>query len=213
MSDPAAGRDTPNSLSRHTPPYTLREGGAAGGVKFVESAPGLRPDPHVYQLDPYLFEDPASTARMTLFYTGATRLARNILQDVVDGFNSMTPAFLFTVRRIGTLAHAARHAIARRDPDALADVVSRSWQENKLIHPSTTNREIDQLLKRLRPHYQAVKLLGAGGGGYAYFISADADAAGALQRELDAHVEDTGNRRARRVAFALNKAGLQVTVS
>ena len=188
-------------------------GGAAGGVKFVESAPGLRPDPRVYQLDPFLFEDPASAGRMTLFYTGATRLAKNILQEVVDGFNGMTPAYLFTVRRIGSLAHAARRAIATRDLDALAEVVGESWKENTLIHPSTSNPEIEELLRRLAPHYQAVKLLGAGGGGYALFISESVAAAGRLRAELDAQVAETDNPRARRVDVSLNKLGLQVTVS
>ena len=79
-------------------------GGGAGGVKYAVSPPGLRPDLAVYQLDPWLFEDPEAVGRYTLFYTGATRLARNILEEVVDGYNSMNPASLFTVRRIGALA-------------------------------------------------------------------------------------------------------------
>jgi fucokinase len=79
-------------------------GGVAGGVKYAVSPPGLRPDLAVYQLDPWLFEAPEAVDRYTLFYTGATRLARNILEEVVDGYNSMNPANLFTVRRIGALA-------------------------------------------------------------------------------------------------------------
>ena len=188
-------------------------GGAAGGVKFVESVPGLRPDPRVFQLDPYLFEAPATHGRMTLFYTGATRLAKNILQEVVDSFNGMTPSYLYTVRRIGALAHAARRAIATRDLDTLSEVVAESWRENKLIHPSTSNPEIEALLDRLRPHYQAVKLLGAGGGGYAFFVSGSASGAEKLRRELDGFVLESGNPRARRVDFSLNKVGLVVTVS
>ena len=188
-------------------------GGAAGGVKFIESRPGLRPDPHVYQLDPFLFEDPASLSQMTLFYTGATRLAKNILQEVVDGFNGMTPAYLFTVRRIGALAHEARRAIATRDLDTLAAVIGESWRENKLIHHSTTNDEIEALLEEVRPYYQAVKLLGAGGGGYALFISARSGDAARLCAQLIQYAENTSNKRARLVDFCLNKEGLQVTAS
>jgi galactokinase/mevalonate kinase-like predicted kinase len=188
-------------------------GGAAGGVKFIESAPGLRPDPRVYQLDPFLFEDGESVSRMTLFYTGATRLAKNILKEVVDGFNGMTPAYLFTVRRIGALSYAARDALGTRNLDALAGVIEQSWRENRLIHHSTSNEEIESLLSRLRPHYQAVKLLGAGGGGYALFISRTPEAATRLQAGLAEYVTETGNPRARTVDFALNKAGFVVTVS
>jgi len=188
-------------------------GGAAGGLKYIHAAPGLRPNPKVFQLDPYLFEDPAPRSRMTLFYTGATRLAKNILKDVVDNFNGKAPAYLFTLRRIRNLAEAAQWAIATRDLDALAEVVAESWRENRLVHASTSNEEIEALLDELSPHYQAVKLLGAGGGGYAFFMSQSAEAADSLRCALDHYVGVTANPRARRVAFELNKRGLQVTVS
>lgn len=188
-------------------------GGAAGGVKYVESAPGLRPDPKVYQLDPFLFEDPASLGRMTLYYTGATRLAKNILQEVVDGFNGMSPSYLFTVRRIGNLAQAARQAVATRDMETLSEIIAESWRENRLIHPSTTNEEIESLLHDVGPYFQSVKLLGAGGGGFALFASDSTESAADLRRALDRYAAEHGNRRARRVDFGLNKAGLQVTVS
>jgi galactokinase/mevalonate kinase-like predicted kinase len=205
-------------------------GGVAGGVKYAVSPPGLRPDLAVYQLDPWLFEAPEAVGRYTLFYTGATRLARNILEEVVDGHNSMNPASLFTVRRIGSLADAAREAFALRDIERFAWVVRESWKENRLIHPSTTNAEIDAMLAAdgVAGNYQAMKLLGAGGGGYAFFVSADAESARRLQDGLEAWAarragqgggsEEAGSRGAgatgaRVVELSLNRAGLQVTVS
>jgi galactokinase/mevalonate kinase-like predicted kinase len=202
-------------------------GGVAGGVKYAVSPPGLRPDLAVYQLDPWLFEAPEAVARYTLFYTGATRLARNILEEVVDGYNSMNPASLFTVRRIGALADAARDAFALRDIDRFAWVVRESWKQNCLIHPSTTNDEIDGLLAAdgVAGNYQAMKLLGAGGGGYAFFVSPDAAAAARLRAGLEAWAagraeagagtgeSGVGASGARVVDLSLNRAGLQVTVS
>ncbi|MEX2587804.1 MAG: hypothetical protein WD602_07435, partial [Actinomycetota bacterium] len=207
-------------------------GGVAGGVKYAVSPPGLRPDLAVYQLDPWLFEDPDAVGRYTLFYTGATRLARNILEEVVDGYNSMNPASLFTVRRIGSLADAARDAFSLRDIDRLAWVVRESWKENRLIHPSTTNAEIDEMLRApgVAENYQAMKLLGAGGGGYAFFVSSDATATDRLRAGLEAWAAGraaggdvteangasttaSGASGARVVELSLNRAGLQVTVS
>ncbi|MEX2442646.1 MAG: hypothetical protein WD492_03510 [Alkalispirochaeta sp.] len=174
----------------------------------------------VYQLDPWLFEDPEAVGRYTLFYTGATRLARNILEEVVDGYNSMNPASLFTVRRIGALADAARDAFSLRDIDRLAWVVRESWKENRLIHPSTTNAEIDEMLAApgVAENYQAMKLLGAGGGGYAFFISESMEAAERLRDGLEAWAAGRASSRtdghgARVVELSLNRAGLQVTVS
>ena len=193
-------------------------GGVAGGVKYAVSPPGLRPDLAVYQLDPWLFETPEAVSRYTLFYTGATRLARNILQEVVDGYNSMNPASLFTVRRIGALADAAREAFALRDIDRFAWVVRESWKQNCLIHPSTTNEEIDGMLAApaVAENCQAMKLLGAGGGGYAFFVSESAEAAVRLRDGLEAWAAGRaqgGASGARVVELSLNRVGLQVTVS
>ncbi len=188
-------------------------GGVAGGIKYSVSTPGIRPELQVYRLDPFLFLDPTSTARYTLFYTGATRLAKNILQEVVAGFNSMSPAYLFTVRRIAALADASREAFALRDMQRLAWVINESWRENKLMHPSTTNDEIEEMLTAARPHYQAQKLLGAGGGGFAFFVSPSAAEAGQLKEVLTDWAAHHNNPRARVVDLSLNQTGLEVSVS
>lgn len=186
-------------------------GGVAGGVKYSVSTPGLQPEISVYQLDPWLFEAPDALERYTLFYTGATRLAKNILQEVVDGFNSMNPSTLFTVRRIGSLADAARDAFSLRDLERFTWVVSESWKENKLMHPSTTNEEIEEMLRSVSGRYQAMKLLGAGGGGYGFFVSENREQADRLRHGL----EEWGatHRGARLVDLSLNRAGLEVTIS
>ncbi len=185
-------------------------GGLAGGVKYIESRPGATPDPIVYQLDPTLFENPHYADRMTLYYTGVTRLARNILGDVVKRVNRRDPAFLFTHHCIRALAAQARTAVSLRDYDGLSKVIALSWQENKLIHASTTNDEIDALLAEHAETYSSVKLLGAGGGGYALFVSETARDAERLREGLTVR---SPNNRARVVDCSLNRTGLQVTVS
>ncbi|HTO24108.1 MAG TPA: bifunctional fucokinase/L-fucose-1-P-guanylyltransferase, partial [Spirochaetia bacterium] len=185
-------------------------GGLVGGVKYVESRPALKPRPVVRQLDPWAFEAPECTERMTLFYTGVTRLAKGILQDVVSRVNGMGRAYLFTHGRISELAREARDAIGLRDLDALSRVIWESFQENKLVHASTTNEEIEEMITAARPHFSGMKLLGAGGGGFGLFVSPDTAAARDLRSLLSARFE---NERARLVDFSLNKAGLEVTVS
>jgi galactokinase/mevalonate kinase-like predicted kinase len=185
-------------------------GGLAGGVKYIESRPGLKPRPMIHQLDPWAFEDPSSAGLMTLFYTGVTRLAKNILQDVVARVNGMERAYLFTHGRLANLARGARDAISLRDLDLLRRIVADSFRENKLIHASTTNREIDEMAAMTAPYCGGMKLLGAGGGGFALFLSPDRGSTEALRGILTREFEDD---RARIVDFSLNKKGLQVTVS
>jgi galactokinase/mevalonate kinase-like predicted kinase len=185
-------------------------GGLVPGVKCVESRPGLRPHPRVHQLDPFLFEDPASLACCTLFYTGITRLAKNILAEVVDQVNGSSKAYLFTLRHMAQLAVDAKSAIERRDLGSLADVVSLSWEAHKRVHPSPTNEEVERLLQATRPHFRGAKLLGAGGGGYALFLSPDRRDADVVRDVLRREFED---RRARLVDFSLSGCGLEVSVS
>ena len=185
-------------------------GGLAGGVKYIESRPGLKPRPAIHQLDPWAFEDPASVELMTLFYTGVTRLAKNILREVVDRVNGMERAYLFTHGRLAALARDARDALSLRDLVWLRRIVAESYRENKLVHASTTNRDIDAMAAATAPYCGGMKLLGAGGGGFALFLSPDRARAEGLRALLGRDFED---ERARIVDFSLNKKGLQVTVS
>jgi galactokinase/mevalonate kinase-like predicted kinase len=145
-----------------------------------------------------------------LFYTGITRLAKNILQDVVDRFNENRPDYLFTVDWVRQLALNARSAIARRDMHELARTINSSWEANNRIHASTTNEQVEALRAGTSGLWRGMKLLGAGGGGYALFVSEDPDQGEALRLRLRESFE---NERARIVDFSLNPLGLQVTVS
>jgi len=185
-------------------------GGAIGGIKCVESRPGFRPHPVTHQLDPYLFQDRDSLGCFTLFYTGITRLAKNILSEVVDQVNSGSKAYIFTLQHMAQLALDAKDAIERRDQRALAVVLGLSWQANKRVHPSTTNPEVEEIFAATGGHHDGVKLLGAGGGGYALFASPDLPHADALRDLLRRRFE---NARARLVDFSLSTCGLEVSAS
>ena len=184
-------------------------GGVSGGVKYIASAPGLKPNPVVYQLDPFIFEDPGLSALFTLYYTGITRLAKNILQEVVDRVNTMEPAYLFTMRYLKRLARSARESVSRRDVIGLGRVLNASWQANKLVHPSTTNDEVESLTRSVNGLYAGLKFLGAGGGGYILFLSESEDQARALRGRLSSLEHEC----ARLVDMRINQDGLRVTVS
>ena len=52
------------------------------------------------------------------------------------------------------------------------------------MHPSTTNDEVESLLKSVQGLYSGAKLLGAGGGGYLLFLSDSSEQARYLRDRL-----------------------------
>jgi galactokinase/mevalonate kinase-like predicted kinase len=69
---------------------------------------------------------------------------------------------------------------------------------------------VEAILCATRPYFRGAKLLGAGGGGYALFLSPGQREADAVRDVLRREFE---NRRARLVDFSLSGCGLEVSVS
>ena len=185
-------------------------GGIVGSIKYIESKPGYKPNFLIHQLDPYLLQNDEMHGYFTLFYTGFTRLAKNILKEVVEQANSNTPSYIFTLKYIKQLALNTKNAVSARDLPMLAEILFQSWEANKKIHYNATNETIDEMLGATRAYYIGVKLLGAGGGGYALFISRNLHQGKALKQLLE---KEYSNEKARLVDFSLNMEGLQVSVS
>jgi len=70
--------------------------------------------------------------------------------------------------------------------------------------------EVEQIITSVAPHLSAVKLAGAGGGGFVFFVAQDPAAALEIQRVLH---ENPPNDRARFVSMSLSATGLEVTRS
>lgn len=121
----------------------------------------------------------------------------------------MDPAYLFTLRYLKRLAQNAREAISRRDLMHLSRLLNASWQQNKRIHPSTTNDEVETLLEQVSGFYSGRKLLGAGGGGFVLFLSESEETELRLPERLTGLEHD----RARLVAMETDPHGLRVIVS
>lgn len=188
-------------------------GGMIGGVKYLESYPCEEKissvEVNVEYLDPFLFENTDHRKCLTLYYTGFTRLAKNVLQKVVERVNSGDEEYLKLHSNIKVLAEKARSAISKRNIIELGTTIGESWEANKSIHFSATTPEIDYLLKKLKPYYTGAKLLGAGGGGYCLFISDSPDHASKLKKKLADLALGTG----RIVDWSLNGQGLKVSLS
>jgi galactokinase/mevalonate kinase-like predicted kinase len=185
-------------------------GGIYRGVKLIETAPGLDQTPTLRWLPEHLFDAGNANRRILLYYTGITRLAKGILQEIVRGMFLNSGAHLSLLGELSGHAEATYRAVQTGDWEALCAAVRRSWEINRRLDPGTNPASVQSILDRVAPHIAAAKLLGAGGGGYLLLLARDEGAAARLRAELETHPP---NAKARFVNFEVSHTGLQVTRS
>lgn len=184
-------------------------GGIFPGVKLVKTVPGIEQEPEVRWLPGRFFQGPEKTC-MLLYYTGITRVAHDILGEIVRGIFLNSKERLNTVNAIAQTAHFCHDAIQRHDFAAFTEAVRRSWILNQQLDSGTNPPEVQQILDQAGDDLVAAKLLGAGGGGYLFLIAHDPEAAMRIRHRLEG---TPPNKSARFVDFSLSETGLQITRS
>lgn len=185
-------------------------GGLFRGVKLVETTAGLAQKPTLSWLPDYLFGHEFANQSILLYYTGVTRLAKNILSEIVRGIFLNSPAHLGLIGEIGANARTAAAAIQQCDYDQLAAAMRTSWRLNQRLDAGTNPPAVQAILHSVQDYLAAAKLLGAGGGGYLLMLAKDAGAAARIRQRL---TTQPPNPLARFVNFKLSDPGLQVTRS
>jgi len=180
------------------------------GIKLIETSPGLGQKPSLRWLPNHLFERDYANEVALLYYTGLTRLAKNILQEIVRGIFLNSPGHLATISEIGANAGRACDAIQRSNYAELAAVIARSWQLNQQLDAGTNPPEVQRILSAVQDWVAGAKLLGAGGGGFFLMLAKDETAAARIRQTLGG---SPPNARARFVDFSLSESGLQLTRS
>ena len=180
------------------------------GIKLIETAPGLAQKPSIGWLPHHLLDHDYANRSILLYYTGITRLAKNILAEIVRGIFLNSPNHLRIIEEIGANADLASAAIQRCDYDLLLAAIRNSWTLNQRLDSGTNPPEVQKILARVEDYVGAVKLLGAGGGGYLLFFAKDEAAAARIKQVL---TNEPPNPRARFVDFSLSQTGLQLTRS
>jgi fucokinase len=184
-------------------------GGVVDGVKMIVAGAGMIPDAHIHFVPSDILDPHANDGQTILYYTGVTRLAKNILQQVVGGYLNRQRATLATLRSIGRTAREAMDAFIRKDIEKLGSVIDTAWQLNKRLDPNSSNDQIEALFARVRPHVFGSKLLGAGGGGFMLMVCKSPRAADTIRGMLEAKPP---NPRARFFDYSISREGLIVTV-
>jgi len=184
-------------------------GGAVDGVKIITTEPGLVPDARIHYVPSDILNPQANGGQSLLYYTGITRLAKNILQQVVGRYLNRDRAAMATLRRIDLVAKEVADALAGKDIAKFGYLLDVAWQLNKQLDPNSSNDDIESLFERVRPFVYGGKLLGAGGGGFMLMICRSPGDASSVRKMLEA---EPPNERARFFDFDISRDGLAVTV-
>jgi len=184
-------------------------GGVVGGSKIISAEAGLVPDPRIHYLLADVLDPRANEGQTLLYYTGITRLAKDILSQVVGHYLQRDRGTMATLRDILALAPQVADAMSRRDVRAFGEHVHTAWVLNKQLDPGSTNDSVEALLSRIGPHIHGAKLLGAGGGGFLLMVCKSSEDAKKVRQDLE---QEPPNPRARFFDYQVNVTGLVVTV-
>lgn len=185
-------------------------GAALHGLKLLETDAGVIQSPRVRWLPEHMISEAFNQGRILLYYTGITRIAKSILQDIVRGMFLNSKGHLALLTELGRHAGNTYETIQTADWEGLCRAIQHSWHLNQRLDTGTNPPEIQAILTRISDWVAGAKLLGAGGGGYLMICAKDTEAAHAIRRELTLRPP---NPQARFVTPALSTTGLQITRS
>lgn len=185
-------------------------GGIFPGIKILETAKGILQKPSIKWLPEILFTSPEYNEMILLYYTGITRLAKEILSEIVKGM------FLNSHTHLGILDEMIHHAretyevILKNSYEGLAEKVAISWKMNQALDSGTNPPEVQLLTRRVNDYLLGYKLLGAGGGGYLLMFAKDRKAALKVREILE---KNPPNKKARFVKLDVSAKGFQISRS
>jgi galactokinase/mevalonate kinase-like predicted kinase len=185
-------------------------GGILPGIKLLESEPGAQEKMSVRWMPDQLFTHPGYRDRWLLYYTGTTRVAKNILSEIVRGMFLNEGNRLLILDEIRDHAYHMADAIQRSDMEATGNMVARSWKLNKALDQGTNTPEVQSVIDLVEDLVVGLKLAGAGGGGYMVMCAKDPEASLRIQSILRANPVNSG---ARFVKMDISHTGFQTSRS
>ncbi len=185
-------------------------GGIFEGIKLLETSPGILQMPGIKWLPDQLFTQRSTREMMLLYYTGVTRVARDILGEIVKAMFLNSSRHLEIFKEMKAHAGETFETILKNDYEGLAQKVAISWELNQRLDEGTNPPVIQHMIGKVEDYLLGYKLLGAGGGGYLFMCAKSAEAATLIRSRLES---DPPNPRARFVEFSISPTGFQVSRS
>uniref|UniRef100_A0A7S3K7D6 GHMP kinase N-terminal domain-containing protein n=1 Tax=Aureoumbra lagunensis TaxID=44058 RepID=A0A7S3K7D6_9STRA len=158
-------------------------GGIYPGIKICSAAPGL---PLRISVEP-LTSSSNLARHLLLVYTGAVRLAKNLLMSVIRRWHSRSPVVVAAFEALPKNARAAADACLSSSAKELGQVLDDYWHLKKQVTGGSSSVEpvrVRQIIDTLRPLIHGASLCGAGGGGFLLIVTKEPDAIGACEEAL-----------------------------
>ncbi len=151
-------------------------GGLIPGVKLIECQPvsPMKLTIHKIPLLPSVQKE--FEARFVLAHTGIERLAKNILQIVVNRYLSHDKNVIRALEELYQLAGEGAQLLSTGKLDDLGLLLSEVWEVHQSLDPHCSNPAIDHLFRQCEDYVVGGKLAGAGGGGFVGMMAKDEDA-------------------------------------
>lgn len=109
---------------------------------------------------------------LVLCYTGKSRLSGDIHRKVVNAYESNEPKTRNALDNLKSIAQKMKDALLIGDLETFGVLLSENWENQKALHPSVTNTQIDDLFDiALANGAIGGKACGAGGGGCLVFYA------------------------------------------
>lgn len=183
-------------------------GGGVGGAKITSTSPGLIPAAHIHYVPSDLLDPKMNGGSTLLYYTGMTRIAKNILEQIVGGYLDRDRSTMQALAEEHLVARQIADALSRKDPRAFGGYVNTAWELQKRLCGTVTNGPIEALLNKVRPFVHGMRISGAGSGGFLLMICKSPADAVQVREILE---REPLNDRSRFFDFEINHAGLEVT--
>ncbi|KAM9625607.1 L-fucose kinase isoform 3-T3 [Morphnus guianensis] len=184
-------------------------GGLVPGIKIGRSKAQL---PLRVEVEKILVPDSFTQTlnnHLLLVYTGKTRLARNLLQDVVRNWYARLPSTVQNADALVSNAEECAQALRQGNLLLIGKCLDRYWQQKKCMAPGCEPLAVGRMMDALRPYVYGQCLAGAGGGGFLYVLTKVPRQKEALHQIL-AKTEGLGNFSIH--SIAVDTSGFSVEV-
>ena len=145
-------------------------GGLVGGLALGKSNVGL---PLFVEFNRLIVTDALISnlnKQLVLVYTGKTRLARDLLQNVIRQWYARLPGIMSTQDDLVKNAYDCAKAIEDADLDTVGKCFNLYWEQKKCMAPGCEPAVVASMRKALEPYTLGMSMAGAGGGGFLYIL-------------------------------------------
>ncbi len=148
-------------------------GGLIPGVKIAHSSGSLplTVEYNILNLSEAMIQ--ALNKHCLLVYTGRTRLARNLLQNVIRRWYARYPEIVGLVEDLTANAYYMKECLESEDLEGVGFCLNTYWDQKKQMASGAEPHNVTQMIDVIRPYVYGCSLTGAGGGGYMILILRD----------------------------------------